>query len=188
MCAAPRNIDPSLDVSSEESSETSIDPFAMNSFLHIYTVPHFFQIIIIFYIMVCNEISLAQNSPSMIDTLQGSSRTGMRSDPFHDEQPPAPWFFLPFSDPLHSNFTGSASVRKIMEKYPYLRDAVMKEYLRLSLNKKTDINVTQRLQLYFLEEPYFIDEFRRNILLYGVPYNPLRPQLVKPQQFILFGK
>jgi hypothetical protein len=91
------------------------------------------------------------------------------------------FFPLRNSVPGNINFIGSTSIiTQVLEKHPELRDAVLKEYIRLQLANevKTNNNLKKTLRLYLIEQPTLEDDLKRMMQLYGLPYNPIRPRLL----------
>ena len=142
----------------------------------------FYQITLVFFIMIGTEKILAQTSYSSAHPKQDTSRTDSGSLHFQKApQLPSSMFFpLRNSVPEDMNFIGSTSITQILEKHPELRDAVLKEYIRLQIANevKAENNLKKTLRLYFIGEPTLEDDLKRMMQLYGLPYDPLRPRLI----------
>lgn len=132
--------------------------------------------------MIGTEKSLAQTSHSSANPKQDTSRTDIGTRPFRKAPQPSSSMFFPFrnSIPGNINFIGSTSISQVLEKHPELRDAILKEYIRLQLANegKTDNNLKKTLRLYLIGQPTLGDDLKRKMKLYGLPYDPLRPRLV----------
>jgi hypothetical protein len=154
----------------------------MNLIHSVFQHARFYQITLIYFIMIGTEKSLAQTSHSSAHPKQDTSRTDIGTRPFRKVPQPSSSLFFPFrnSIPGNINFIGSTSISHVLEKHPELRDAVLKEYIRLQLANegKTDNNLKKTLRLYLIGQPTLGDELKRKMQLYGLPYDPLRPRLV----------
>jgi len=142
----------------------------------------FCQITFIIFILIGSEETLAQKSYSPDNPKQDTSRTDNGTFPFRTAPQPSSSMFFPLrnSIPGNINFIGSPSLTQVLEKNPELRDAVLKEYIRLQLlnEVKTNINLKKTLRLYLIEQPTLEDDLKRMMQLYGLPYNPIRPRLL----------
>lgn len=164
-----------------ELAITSIKPYAMISIHYISQHLCFCQITLIFFIIIGSEKTHAQKSYSPRHPKQDTSRIDIETHSFQKAPQPSSSMFLPLrnSIPGNINFIGSTSITKVLEKHPVLRDAVLKEYLHLQLAKeKVENNLEKNLRLYLIGQPILEDDLKRNIQLYGLPYNPLRPRLL----------
>jgi len=132
--------------------------------------------------MIGSEETLAQKSYSPDIPKQDTSGTDNGTLPFRTAPQPSSSMFFPLRNyiPGNINFIGSPSLTQVLEKKPELRDAVLKEYIRLqSLNEvKTNNNLKKTLRLYLIEQPTLEDNLKRMMQLYGLPYNPIRPRLL----------
>ena len=132
--------------------------------------------------MIGSEETLAQKSYSPDIPKQDTSGTDNGTLPFRTAPQPSSSMFFPLGNsiPGNINFIGSPSLIQVLEKNPELRDAVLKEYIRLqSLNEvKTNNNLKKTLRLYLIEQPTLEDDLKRMMQLYGLPYNPIRPRLL----------
>ena len=177
-----RNIDPLFHVSSKEIAITSIKPCAMISIRYFFQHLCFYQITLVFFIMIGTEKILAQTSHSSANPKQDTSRTDIGTRPFRKAPQSSSSMFFPLrnSIPGNINFIGSTSITHVLEKHPELRDAVLKEYIRLQTANevKAENKLKKTLRLYFIGEPTLEDDLKRMIQLYGLPYDPLRPRLV----------
>ena len=153
----------------------------MNLIHSVFQHAHFYQITLIYFIMIGTEKSLAQTSHSSTNPKQDTSRTDIGTRPFRKAPQPSSSMFFPFrnSIPGNINFIGSKSITQILEKHPELRDAVLKEYIHLQLAKeKVENNLEKTLRLYLIGQPSLEDDLKRMMQLYGLPYNPIRPRLL----------
>ena len=175
------NIDLLFGVSSKEVAITSSKPCAMNSIHSVFQRARFYQITLIYFIMIGTEKSLAQTSHSSANPKQDTSRTDIGTRPFRKAPQPSSSMFFPLrnSIPVNINFIGSTSITQVLEKHPELRDAVLKEYIHLQLAKeKVENNLEKTLRLYLIGQPTLGDDLKRKMQLYGLPYNPIRPRLL----------
>ena len=175
------NIDLLFGVSSKEVAITSSKPCAMNSIHSVFQRARFYQITLIYFIMIGTEKSLAQTSHSSTNPKQDTSRTDIGTRPFRKAPQPSSSMFFPLrnSIPGNINFIGSTSITQVLEKHPELRDAVLKEYIHLQLAKeKVENNLEKTLRLYLIGQPSLEDDLKWKMQLYGLPYDPLRPRLV----------
>ena len=175
------NIDLLFGVSSKEVAITSSKPCAMNSIHSVFQRARFYQITLIYFIMIGTEKSLAQTSHSSANPKQDTSRTDIGTRPFRKAPQPSSSMFFPLrnSIPGNINFIGSTSITQVLEKHPELRDAVLKEYIHIQLAKeKVENNLEKTLRLYLIGQPTLGDDLKRKMQLYGLPYDPLRPRLV----------
>ena len=176
------NIDLLFGVSSKEVAITSSKPCAMNSIHSVFQRARIYQITLIYFILIGTEKSLAQTSHSSANPKQDTSRTDIGTRPFRKAPQPSSSMFFPLrnSIPGNINFIGSTSITQVLEKHPELRDAVLKEYIRLQLANevKTNNNLKKTLRLYLIEQPTLEDDLKRMMQLYGLPYNPIRPRLL----------
>jgi hypothetical protein len=175
------NIDPLFRVSSKEIAITSIKPCAMKSIHSVFQRAHFYQITLIYFIMIGTEKSLTQTSHSSANPKQDTSRTDIGTRPFRKAPQPSSSIFFPFRNSISGNinFIGSTSITQVLEKHPELRDAVLKEYIHIQLAKeKVENNLEKTLRLYLIGQPTLGDDLKRKMQLYGLPYDPLRPRLV----------
>jgi hypothetical protein len=170
-----------LKLSSKEIAIRSIKPCAMNSIHSVFQRSRFYQITIIYFIMIGTEKNLAQTSHSSANPKQDTPRTDIGTRPFRKTQQSSSSMFFPLrnSIPGNINFIGSTSIMQVLEKHPELRDAVLKEYIRLQLayEVKNDNNLKKTLRLYLIGQPTLEDDLKRKMKLYGLPYDPLRPRL-----------
>ena len=154
----------------------------MNSIHSVFQRARFYQIMLIYFIIIGTEKSLAQTFHSSVHPKQDTSRTDSGTRPFLKEPQSSSSMFFPLinSIPENINFIGSTSITQILEKHPELRDAVLKEYIRLQIANevKTENNLKRSLRLYLIGEPALEDDLKRKMQLYGLPYDPLRPRLV----------
>ena len=175
------NIDLLFGVSSKEVAITSSKPCAMNSIHSVFQRARFYQITLIYFIMIGTEKSLAQMSHSSAHPKQDTLRTDSGSLHFQKAPQPPSSMFPPLRNSLpgNINFIGSTSITQVLEKHPELRDAVLKEYIHIQLAKeKVENNLEKTLRLYLIGQPTLGDDLKRKMQLYGLPYNPIRPRLL----------
>lgn len=72
---------------------------------------------------------------------------------------------------------GPLSIEQLLEKHPELNDVILKEFIRNHLANDKDL--AQQLKLYTPQASFLEREARRNVERYGVPYDPIRPALLR---------
>ena len=110
-----------------------------NSFC--FSTSRFYQIMLIYFIMIGTEKSLAQTSHSSANPKQDTSRTDIGTRPIRKAPQPSSSMFFPLrnSIPRNINLIGSTSITQVLEKHPELRGAVLNEYIRLQITNEIKI-------------------------------------------------
>jgi len=79
-----------------------------------------------------------------------------------------------------NNDISPLSIEQFLEKYPELKDVLLKEFILMHLVKDKGKNgMVQVLNFYIPSMSPLEREARLNMKRYGVPYNPLRPALLR---------
>jgi hypothetical protein len=149
----------------------------MNSIHSIFQHFHFYQTNpFLFIIMVGIDTCLAQGPHSLPRLQQDTSRTDLGTQLFLKAQPPLTALPISQSTLFHqnNNFLDSTYITHLLAKHPEVREVVLKEYIRLNLSNKTDMNLTQSLSMYLVGNPILENDLKLKIQRYGVPYDPLR--------------
>ena len=118
-----------------------------------------------------------------IDSTTTSNRNTLQSE-ITRKQPqvthPSSFMLLPFRNSIQSRMNhtiGPLSIEQLLEKHPELNDVILKEFIRIHL--VNDKELAQQLKLYTPPASFLEREARLNMSRYGVPYNPLRPALLR---------
>ena len=123
------------------------------------------------------EKSFAQDSLSLDSPNQDTSKFVIGMHRFLKTQPPVASLFFPARNFLQQNTDGLdiARITQLLAAHPELRNAALKEYIRLNLSNTIGNNFTQSLNIYLLGNPILENNLTMNLRRYGVPNNPLRP-------------
>jgi hypothetical protein len=142
-------------------------------------LPHLnlYKIVTVIFILVLAEKSTAQDAFSSIDQRQDTPRFDVRTRSKLEERPV---LLSDFHQPngefnKHTGIDRTKSMVRMLEKYPELRSTALKEYFRLMLLMKTDLNFSQRLYLNYKRTSTLENDLRMKMRRYGVPCDPLRP-------------
>lgn len=77
------------------------------------------------------------------------------------------------------NFIGPYSIEELVETRPWLRDVILRDRIRTWLSAKESADIALARNIHVRTIPLLEREARLNMSRYGMPYNPLRPGLLR---------
>jgi hypothetical protein len=76
-------------------------------------------------------------------------------------------------------YIGPYSVEGLLVTHPWLHDVILQEFIRMHLSARESKDITLASNIYARSIPLLKREALLNMSRYGVPYNPLRPALLR---------
>jgi hypothetical protein len=98
------------------------------------------------------------------------------------QESPQSFLYLPFKDTIlyEINYIDPPSIGQLLETHPWMHDIILKEYIRMHLVKDKERNGMVQLLIFYIHSISNLErEARLNMNRYGVPYDPLRPALLR---------